>query len=309
MLEIENILKQIDFLNDDGIVMYMINDGPRNLFYKGILHECQDQHCIDIGFGTGLLSFAALDRGAKSVTAYEVNEQRYEIGKYIIKKLNLEDKITLINRRFMADEEDVKNKCVFHELISQRVWGENLYNVLGNANIRLLPNQYTMEVSAFEFNSIQEAVSQVFGYPTFTPVIGFKTDFVNTVQEIIDKWVDIKNYHTVPHSDKLTSYRQQATPIADYSYTVTPTDRILEVNDQRGSYQTSLLNNSNPTFELNIESDKPRLLFCDYYVKHNQYTLHVSGTNWSYTEDSQYLINKGITRLNHTLLTGRSTLS
>ena len=84
MTEVPNILKQVDFFNDDGIYLPMINDAYRNIFYKGAIQECKDQHCIDVGFGTGLLSFAALDSGAKSVIAYEVDTKRFEIGKHII---------------------------------------------------------------------------------------------------------------------------------------------------------------------------------------------------------------------------------
>lgn len=309
MSDINNILKQVDFFNDDGIYLPMINDGPRNLFYKGILKECCDQHCIDVGFGTGLLSLAALDWGAKSVIAYEVNENRYEIGKYIIKKLGVEDKITLINKRFVAEQEDIKDRVIFHELVSRRIWGENMYHVFGNTNMTLIPNQYTMEVSSFEFDSIQDAISQLFDYPNFIPVVGFKSNFVNTVQEIIDEWVNCRSYHYINDSDKLQSYRNNAKIIAEYSYTYTPNDRILEVNDQRGSYQTSFLNNPDPTFELSIASNKPRLIFCDYYIKHKQYKLNINKAKWAYPYDTQFLINRDITKLSHTLLTGRSTLS
>jgi predicted RNA methylase len=85
-----SMIDQIDFLNHDGVNRAMINDFMRNQFYDNIFAETvKDQHCVDIGFGTGLLSILALKHGARSVTAYESDPARFELGQLIIQTLNL----------------------------------------------------------------------------------------------------------------------------------------------------------------------------------------------------------------------------
>ena len=63
-------LRDIDWKNNDGVFLPMLNDFRRNWFYERTLStSVRDQECVDIGFGTGLLSLIALKHGAKHITA------------------------------------------------------------------------------------------------------------------------------------------------------------------------------------------------------------------------------------------------
>ena len=48
----------------------MVFDKSRNQFYWELLKQCKDQICIEVGFGTGILTLMALERGAKFIHAY-----------------------------------------------------------------------------------------------------------------------------------------------------------------------------------------------------------------------------------------------
>jgi predicted RNA methylase len=61
---IMDFLDRVDFENHDGVYLSMLNDVARNHFYDQILTEVRNQHCVEIGFGTGLLSMLALKHGA-----------------------------------------------------------------------------------------------------------------------------------------------------------------------------------------------------------------------------------------------------
>ena len=86
-----DFLKKINWLDHDGVYLSMINDYGRNAFYQNALAESvKGKHCLEIGFGTGLLSIMAIEQGAKSVTAYESDDTRYLLGLKVIQTLGLE---------------------------------------------------------------------------------------------------------------------------------------------------------------------------------------------------------------------------
>jgi hypothetical protein len=122
--------KLIDWELDNGVFLPMIFDVPRNQFYDNVLRDkVQGRECIDVGFGTGLLSLLALKHGATHITAYEFTYERFQLGLHIIKSLGLTDKITLLNERF-SDSTYAKfqdqNPVVFHEVIDYNIWKEGV---------------------------------------------------------------------------------------------------------------------------------------------------------------------------------------
>lgn len=312
MIDLHKTLSQVDFLNQDGIEIYMINNHKRNLFYKTILNECKDEHCIDIGFGTGLLSFIALDNGAKSITAYEAANDTFLIGQHLITSLNLEDKITLINKQFCTDNEDVEGKVVFHEIVNSRLWGERLYGeTIGHTNVNLIPREYIMRVNSFEFDTIEQAFDQVLDYPTFSPGIKFKVDYKNNLQSVIDQWVQLKHFHELPNSDKLDKFRATAKTIANYNLTFTKQGKILNIDDKNGNRQI-ILNDLVANVDLCIQSTKPQLIFCDFFMKHNEFVLHLKNINPDprRRREIQFLLNKNsVTTLTQSLNNGEISLS
>ena len=179
-------IKYINWFNDDGVNLAMINDFTRNLFYDRIIKSnVQGRDVLDIGFGTGLLSMIALQHGARSVTAYESDPNRYVLGIQIIEKLGLNNKITLINQRFdHSHYANFKDYVVITETVNGNIWQEGIFNSLprqpGQA---FLPGQYFLNIYALD---IPRAFAQGLGVERapnerFTPALDLDPKFITTV--------------------------------------------------------------------------------------------------------------------------------
>lgn len=123
----------------------MISDKKRNQFYEQILQSSvAGKNCIDVGFGSGILSFLALKHGAKHITAFEVNPDTYLLGEYLIKKLKLENYITLHNTAFDEKYIEKEHDILFHELLDCNLWGEGVFYTFNN-NLQKIPSKYICE--------------------------------------------------------------------------------------------------------------------------------------------------------------------
>lgn len=142
----------MDWLQDDGINLPMINDHIRNRFYYHLLESTvKNRDCIEIGFGTGLLTMMALRHGAKHVTAYEKDTDRYRLGLEIVHKCGMEQKITLLNKKYDYSMREDANTLVFSEIMSDNVWSEGLWHCLPRQpDADFFPAFYQVEITAFE---------------------------------------------------------------------------------------------------------------------------------------------------------------
>lgn len=140
--------QRIDWMNHDGVNLPMINDFVRNQFYDRILSRyVRDQHCTDIGFGTGLLTMMALRHGARHVRAFESDSDRYLLGCEVIDRLNLGHCVTLINERY--DREHDTTPVTFTETVNGNLWWEGLWNSLPTSDgTCFLPGTYFVEIWA-----------------------------------------------------------------------------------------------------------------------------------------------------------------
>jgi hypothetical protein len=126
-----------------GEHLSMTLDHKRNQFYDTALKgSVAGKNCIEVGFGTGILSFLALKHGAKHITAFEMDPNKFEMGKHFIRKLKLENQITLHNQYFTTDCIDSSHELLFHELLDINIWGENAYNFMQQCNIPIIPSRY-----------------------------------------------------------------------------------------------------------------------------------------------------------------------
>ena len=183
-----DFLDSVDFENHDGVYLPMLNDVARNHFYDQILTEVQDQDCVEIGFGTGLLSMLALKHGARSIVAYESDPDRFRLGCEVIKVLKLQDRITLINQRYDHNCEH-NQSIVFTETVDDNIWGEGLYNCLPRQPGRqFLPGQnfleiYTVPISADVAGSLIQAQEK----NHFSPGVDIDPQFVSYVNLLLSK--------------------------------------------------------------------------------------------------------------------------
>jgi hypothetical protein len=189
-------VRPMDWANDDGINLPMINDFMRNQFYDHVLcNRVKDKNCLDIGFGTGLLSILALKHGAKSITAYESDNNRYLLGCEIIKRLELENKITLIHNRYNQNDFD-KHDCnvIFTETVSGGLWGEGIWNSFPRqsgrqSGIQFLPGQYYLDIMSLEIpesfaNGLINEVVDDDSIRYFSPGIDIDTKFIECINNL-----------------------------------------------------------------------------------------------------------------------------
>jgi hypothetical protein len=131
----------------------MLADNCRNQFYDSILAEnVGNKHCIEIGFGTGLLSFLALKYQPKHITAFEANYEIYNLGCYLIDKIGVNNKITLINEKFDKTKICKEHDLIFHEILGDNLWDEGVHNCL-NYDIPTIPNTYSCNWYIVEISS------------------------------------------------------------------------------------------------------------------------------------------------------------
>tara|TARA_R110002167_G_scaffold355065_1_gene569240 strand:+ start:13 stop:942 length:930 start_codon:yes stop_codon:yes gene_type:complete len=175
----------------------MINDPMRNEFYNELLQECKDKVVIDVGFGTGILSMLALKHGATLVYAYEMCHNTYLLGKHIIQKLGLEDKIILTNAKFNADsgywigsKMGPTDAIIIHEIVGCNLWDENLICLNNIADTRqVVPNIFNATIYAME--KPDDINFKTFNPPKqiFNPGVDFgNNDYINLMQNIVDDY-------------------------------------------------------------------------------------------------------------------------
>lgn len=133
----------IDWHNDDGVNIDMISNAARNQFYDRALTQVGGQHCVDVGFGTGLLTLLALKHGALSVTAYESDPERFRFGQHMINHLGIGHQVTLHNCTYQSDLMD--NRLVFHEVLGNNLWDEAAWSFVAHHSC-LIPSVYHSEI-------------------------------------------------------------------------------------------------------------------------------------------------------------------
>lgn len=183
-----DFLDSIDFEHHNGVYLPMINDVARNQFYDCILLEVRDQDCVEIGFGTGLLSMLALKHGARSIVAYESDPVRYQLGCQVIKILKLQDRITLLNQRYDHTCEHDQT-VVFTETVDDNIWGEGLYNSLPRqTGKKFLPGQYFLEIYAVPISAdIAGSLIQAHEEHQFSPGVDINSHFVSYINLLLSK--------------------------------------------------------------------------------------------------------------------------
>ena len=133
-----------------GVGTQMIFDKPRNQFYWELLKQCKDKTCVDVGFGTGILTLIALHHGANHVIAYESDPSTFELGKYIINELGFSDSVTFFNEEYKSTtHEDRHVDLIFHEIIGRNIWDENIKRVFQGAVTKIIPSAMTCNIRLF----------------------------------------------------------------------------------------------------------------------------------------------------------------
>lgn len=183
---------QIDWYLDDGVNIPMLNDILRNRFYNRILStDIAGANCVDIGFGTGLLSLLALEHGAAHVTAFEQDPNRYQLGQEIIHELGLQNQIKLHLGRFSHEQlADHVGQVIMTETVNDTIFQEGLWHILPRiAGHDFRPGQYFLNLHLIP---IAPEVAQWLGAESqdpkpFCPGVPIRQDFVAAVNRHRDR--------------------------------------------------------------------------------------------------------------------------
>jgi hypothetical protein len=194
-----DFLDKINWGGDDGVFWPMLNDFRRNQYYDKIMQNTvKDRLCVDVGFGTGLLSLLALKHGAAHIIAYEKNHNRYLLGQHIIQHLGLQEKIDLHHSEYTWQTDTDKNAVVISETVNSQIWGEGLWNSLPRKPGQTwLPNSVYMDIVAepipWAFATDLFRGADHFGF--FNPAVDIDPRFVALVNQLAKK--------TPPRRDKI----------------------------------------------------------------------------------------------------------
>ena len=197
--QIDTSLDQIDWINHDGVNQAMINDHVRNQFFDSILHEVKGRHCVDIGFGTGLLTILALKHGASHVTAFESDSNRFLLGQSIIDHLGLGNRVSLCHQRYCHSTPIDPECVVFSETVNGNLWQEGLWNSLPRQpGTRFLPQQYSVEFYATPVpDAFVAGLDQPESHLTpFNPGVDLDCDFVHTINSYMSRALALDGHST-----------------------------------------------------------------------------------------------------------------
>jgi hypothetical protein len=298
-----DFLNSIDWNNQDGVNLPMINDFMRNQFYDNILRDnVKDKHCLDIGFGTGLLSILALKHGAKSITAYESENSRYLLGCEIIKRLGLENKITLIHQRYSYNNFNKNNAdVIFSETVNGGLWNEGLWKSLPrHAGVQFLPGKYYLNILAVEIpdSFASGLINKVDNQQYFSPGIDIDPLFIKCVNSLSNRKnntninlcangiTELSNIDTIwgwlPYM-RVAQYNSAT--IA--GYTVDAIENTVTVSDDTGIHN-SVIDFTLKEFQMQINTlgwkDKCMLLIPRIGMKHGNNNLILDTGHWGPTE-------------------------
>lgn len=145
----------IDWHRDDGVNIDMISDHARNQFYHSILAHTHGRRCVDVGFGTGLLTLLALAHGAVGVDAYESDPERFRFGQHMIAHLGIGHLVQLHHQVYQAKPDD--ERLVFHEVLGNNLWDESAWSFVAHTR-NIMPAVYRCEVWMTPISRCEAAV-------------------------------------------------------------------------------------------------------------------------------------------------------
>ena len=280
-----NFLKNINWKGDDGVFFPMLVDFRRNQYYDKIIADSvSGKHCVDLGFGTGMLSMMALKYGATHIIAYEKNPDRYQLGCYIIQQLGLENKINLRHEEFDWETEVELDAIIISETVNNQLWAEGLWNSIPrHSKQHWLPGSVFMDIivepipNAFANDLFRPA--DHFGF--FNPAVDLDEKFVSLINQLSEKSVPARDcFYETDHNQTtvwggwtyVKFVQFDKTPVAGYQIDIG--NQFLTITDFKGQSRQPV-NFSQESIEIIVEipqSPTPVLIVPRVGFKHNTKT-------------------------------------
>lgn len=318
-------LQRLDWLNHDGVNLAMLNDAVRNHFYNdAIRHSVRDKHCIEIGFGTGLLSVLALQHGARHITAFESDQDRYELGLLVLDRLKLHNKVTLHNSRFCRDTCTDFSDIIIHEVLAPNLWGERLWYSLG-APVSWLPRDVMVDIHCIPVsNRLAENLQGACQDHCFDPGVDITESFVTLINDVMriksgSPVCEIIRSAVMPG---FTSFDEGQQTLHGYhahmrmidscdlaaGYRIDCTARQLHRLDH-GVWSTQDLDLNMLDIQLNLELDQDRsrtwLIVPTVSVQHGGRRLRLDRASWGPTQQARIAHRVSNVTVTHSFETGR----
>lgn len=260
--------QHIDWHRTVGLQLDMINSQAppgRNEFYDRMLAQhVRDRRCIDIGFGTGLLSMLAVKHGAEHIEAWEQDRDVFELGRKIIHELHLQHRISLHHGRFNAAGLESQDRVVFHEIIGSCIWNEGLRQALPLEADVILPSSIMCE-----FDVLRVPASRV--QEVFFPPREFRPGVITVpgFQDLVQKAIDSTPHRCHKHLDIV----QKLAPLLG-------TDRWsfyhydFAARTLGGTYFDHIPQAYAKQYEINLDANENMILYPRITVQHQHNRLH-----------------------------------
>lgn len=305
----------IDWMNHDGVNLGMINDYMRNQFYETIVENTvRHKKVVDIGFGTGLLSILCLKHGATSVVAYEVDQERYQLGVELIEKCGLQDRISLHNEKYTW-QTAVDADVIVTETVNGDLWQEGLWNSLPRTSSQLfLPGEYFVElyVKAIPktFASLIDADIQP--NSLFIPGVDLDQSFIDAVNHYVCEWND-KDYTGVPSVSDIQPGVHRFHNRTEGPWGFIPFMRMIE---DKQYLQSTITIDANSTDHLNfdishlkttidLDPTEYSLVVPRCGMRYKNHTLYLDTGHWGPTQDAVIIYGRDQITFTHNLHNGK----
>lgn len=321
-------ISRINWVEHDGVNLAMINDLLRNRFYDRLLaRHVPGQRCIDIGFGTGLLSMIALQHGASNIIAFESDVDRYELGRAVINELGLQQHIDLQYDRF--DHTFFKkypNHVVYTETVNGTLFQEGLKQSLPRyPRDNFIPGKYFMEIYSIPISwNLATGIAHDIGEPKpFSPGIDVDKKFIDVVNRYRQQ-ANKATLSNIPQTDLPTGLHEfsyqiatawgydphlamvRAMPQSQAGYQVNAEHCTLATWNGQNTTTTDIdFEQDSITFQIDLPpSDIPICLVPRAGMAHESDKLMLDEGHWGPTPRPILSIGQRTVWINHNLTTG-----
>ena len=143
----------------------MLNDVGRNSFFKSAIERVvKDKIVLDVGCGTGILSWYALKAGAKHVYAIDRLSTAVGITKQLLGKKFSKDQYTVLLGDFLKDDFNINHvDVIVSETIGGSIFDEDIVKIWRKAKFlfpsaEFIPSSISCDGYLYEIGDLDDAV-------------------------------------------------------------------------------------------------------------------------------------------------------
>jgi predicted RNA methylase len=144
----------------------IINSYQKQFYKKQIDLFVKNKIVVDLGAGSGILSFMAVESGAKKVYAIEKNIIVCQLLKKAIKKLGWEDKIFVLNKDFIHDdlsewfnESEVCVSEIINTSFTNNIFPYVIKNIKNNyKHLKIIPDHFSYRLRVIQSEYLNKTI-------------------------------------------------------------------------------------------------------------------------------------------------------